>query len=315
MKQSYTVERGALGGIEAFLRVAERQSFRQAADDMGVSPSAVSQAVRALEARVGVALFSRTTRSVGLTEAGARFLAHAQPAFDAMLAASDAAKGLAERPSGLLRLAVPRAVVPLLLEPILASFCAAYPEVTIEIAASEELVDLAKDGFDAGVRMGPFIAEDMVTVRLSPPFRLILVGAPAYLDRMGRPESPDRLADHACIRIRRSSGALGDWRVLIDGRPVDMAVGGPMIANDFPTILGAALAGVGLAQVPAPIALEHIAAGTLEEVLQGHAPQIQGVFLFFSERRQVLPKLRAFIEHVKANPVRAPVQLSDGERS
>lgn len=308
MKQNYTVERGALDGIEAFLRVAERRSFRQAADDLGVSPSAVSQAVRALEARVGVALFSRTTRSVGLTEAGARFIAHAQPAFEAMLAASDAAKGLADRPSGLLRLAVPRAVVPLILEPILASFCAAYPEVTIEIAASEELVDLAKDGFDAGVRMGQFIAEDMVTVRLTPPFRLIVAATPAYLARMGRPENPDHLRDHACIRIRRSSGALGDWRVLVDRRPVEMAVTGPMVANDFPTILGVALAGVGLAQVPEPIALEHIAAGALEEVLNAYAPQIPGVFLFFSERRQVLPKLRAFIEHVRRNPVRAPVR-------
>ena len=303
MKQNYTVERGVLEGVEAFLRVAERRSFRQAADDLGISPSAVSQAIRALEARVGVALFTRTTRSVGLTEAGTRFLAHAQPAFEAMRAASDAAKGLADRPSGLLRLAVPRAVVPLILEPILASFCEAYPEVTIEIAASEELVDLAKDGFDAGIRMGQFIAEDMVAVRLTPPFRLIFVGAPSYLSRKGRPESPGALARHACIRIRRSSGAVGDWRVLEQGRPVDMVVKGPMLANDFPTILGAALAGVGLAQVPEPITLAHVASGALKEILPTHAPQIPGVFLFFSERRQVLPKLRAFIEHVKANPV------------
>lgn len=303
MKQNYTVERGALEGVEAFLRVAERRSFRQAADDLGVSPSAVSQAVRQLEARVGVALFTRTTRSVGLTEAGGRFLAHAQPAFEAMLAASDAAKGMAERPSGLLRLAVPRAVVQLILEPILASFCAAYPEVTIEIAASEELVDLAKDGFDAGVRMGQFIAEDMVTVRLSPPFRLIFVASPGYLKRVGTPETPDDMQRHACIRIRRSSGAVGDWRVIEDGRPLDMAVTGPMIANDFPTILGASLAGIGVAQVPEPIALEHLASGALQEVLQGHGPKIPGVFLFFSERRQVLPKLRAFIDHVRANPV------------
>lgn len=303
MKQNYTVERGALDGIEAFLRVAERQSFRQAADDLGVSPSEVSQVVRALEARLGVALFMRTTRSVGLTEAGVRFLEHAQPAFEAMLAASDAAKGLAERPSGLLRLAMPRSVVPLLLEPILASFCAAYPEITIEIAASEELVDLAKDGFDAGVRMGQFIADDMVTIRLSPPFRLIFVATPSYLDRMGRPDSPDELRDHACIRIRRSSGALGDWRVVVDGRPIELRVSGPMVANDFTTILGAAIAGVGLAQVPEPIALAHIESGALEEVLPEHAPKIPGVFLFFSERRQVLPKLRAFIRHVTENPV------------
>lgn len=303
MKRSYTVERGALEGVEAFLRVAERRSFRQAADDLGVSPSAISQTVRTLEARVGVALFTRTTRSVGLTEAGERYLAHANPAFEAILAAGDAAKGLAVRPSGLLRLAVPRAVVPLVLEPIIASFCAAYPEVTIEIAASEELVDLAKDGFDAGIRMGQFIAEDMVTVRLTPPFRLMIVASPAYLGRMGRPDRPADLRGHHCIRIRRSSGAIGDWQVLAEGRLVEMAVTGPIIANDFPTILGAAVAGVGLAQVPEPIALEHVTRGALEQVLPDHVPRIPGLFLFFSERRQVLPKLRAFIEHVKAHPV------------
>ena len=190
-----------------------------------------------------------------------------------MLAAGDAAKGLAERPSGLLRLAVPRAVVPLILEPILASFCEAYPSVTIELAASEELVDLAKDGFDAGIRMGQFIAEDMVTVRLTPPFRLTFVGSPGYFARKGRPECLEALRDQACIRIRRSSGAVGDWRVLEDGRSVDTAVTGPMIANDFTTILGAALAGVGLAQVPEPIALEHVASGALVEVLTGFAPK------------------------------------------
>lgn len=303
MKQSYTVERGALEGIEVFLRVAARQSFRQAADDLGVSPSAISQSVRALEARVGVALFSRTTRSVGLTEAGAIFLTHAQPAFEALLAAGDAAKGLGARPSGLLRLAAPRAAVPIILEPILASFCAAYPQVTVEISANEALIDLSRDGFDAGIRMGQFIAEDMVTIRLTPPFRLMFVASPAYLSRMGQPEHPDALQRHACLRIRRSSGAIGDWRVLQEGRPVEMAVTGPMIANDVPTILGAALAGVGLAQVPEPIALEHLARGTLKAVLARHAPTIPGMFLFFSERRQVLPKLRAFIAHVKANPV------------
>ena len=158
MKQRYTVQRGALDGVEAFLRVAERRSFRAAAADLGVTPSAVSQAVRALEARVGIALFTRTTRSVGLTEAGERFRERAQPAFQEIIAASSAASTLGAKPSGLLRLAVPRAVVPVLLRPLLASFCAAYPEVSVEIAASEELVDLARDGFDAGIRLGELVA-------------------------------------------------------------------------------------------------------------------------------------------------------------
>src|ERR1700761_9611919 len=201
MKQDYTVARGTLEGVEAFLRVAARRSFRQAADDLGITPSAISQAIRALEARVGIALFTRTTLSVGLTEAGERFLAHARPAFEEIVAAGDAARGLAERPSGLLRLAVPRAVVPLLLEPILASFAEAYPDVVVEIVASAELADLARDGFDAGIRMGEFIAADMVAVRLTPPFRFAIVGSPAYLDRRGRPETLDDLRGHSCVRM------------------------------------------------------------------------------------------------------------------
>jgi len=151
--------------------------------------------------------------------------------------------------------------------------------------------------------MGQFIAEDMVTVRLTPPFRLIVIGSPAYFSRAGRPNKPDALRSHACIRIRRSSGAIGDWRFLDEGRTAEMAVTGPMVANDFPTILGAALAGVGLAQVPEPIAVSHLQTGALEEVLPEHAPNVPGLFLYFSERRQVLPKLRAFIEHVKAHPL------------
>src|ERR1700704_5662271 len=208
MKQNFTVRQGALDGVEAFLSVAQHRSFRRAAADLGVTPSAISQAVRALETRVGAALFIRTTRSVGLTEAGERFISRAKPAFEELVAASEVARDLGQRPTGLLRLTVPRAGVPILLEPLIASFCQAYPEVEVEIAASEELIDLAAKEFDAGVRMGQFIAADMVAVRLTKPFRFIIVGSPAYLARSGRPERPDDLRQHACLRLRRSNGAL-----------------------------------------------------------------------------------------------------------
>src|SRR5471030_2884385 len=157
MKQNFTVRQGALDGVEAFLSVAQHRSFRRAAAELGVTPSAISQAVRAIEARVGAALFTRTTRSVGLTEAGERFLSRAKPAFEELVAASEVARELGQRPTGLLRLAVPRAVVPLTLEPVIASFCRAYPEIEVEIAASEKLVDLAAEGFDAGIRLGESI--------------------------------------------------------------------------------------------------------------------------------------------------------------
>jgi DNA-binding transcriptional LysR family regulator len=299
MKQNFTVRRGALDGVEAFLTVAQHRNFRKAAAQLGVTPSAIGQAVRALEARLGATLFLRTTRSVGLTEAGERFLSRAKPAFEELVAASEVARGLGQRPAGLLRLSVPRAVVSILLEPLIASFCENYPEVEVEIAVSEKLVDLAAQGFDAGIRLGQFIAADMVAVRLSPPFRLVVVGSPTYFAHRGRPECPDDLREHACLRLRRSSGALAPWSLNDRGRGLEIAVAGPLIANDFPTMLGAALKGVGLAQVPEPVAAESVAAGKLMQVLQAFAPMTPGVFLYYPSRRQMMPKLRAFVDHVK----------------
>jgi len=299
MKRNFTVRKGALDGVEAFLAVAQHRSFRRAAAALGVTPSAISQAVRALETRIGAALFIRTTRSVGLTEAGTRFLSRAKPAFEELVAAAGVAHELGQRPAGLLRLSVPRAVVPLVLEPLIASFCEAYPEIELEIAASGELIDLAAEGFDAGIRLGEFIAADMVAVRLSRPFRLIIVGSPAYLARRGRPKHPDDLRGHACLRFRRSNGALAPWSLNDGGRAVEIAVAGPLIANDFPTLAGAAVQGVGLAQMPEPLAAAAVAAKKLVRVLEPFAATAPGVFLYYPGRRQILPKLRAFIDHVK----------------
>src|SRR5271163_3582000 len=211
MKQNFTVRQGALDGVEAFLSVARHRSFRKAAAELGVTPSAISQTVRALETRVGAALFIRTTRSVGMTEAGERFLLRAKPAFEELVAASEDARDLGQRPAGLLRLTVPRAVVPILLEPLIASFCQAYPAVEVEIAASADLVDIAAQGFDAGFRLGQFIAADMVAVRLTPPFPFVVVGSPDYLRHRKRPELIDDLRRHACLRRRRSNGSIVSW--------------------------------------------------------------------------------------------------------
>lgn len=299
MKQNFTVRKGALDGVESFLGVAQHRSFRRAAAELGVTPSAVSQAVRVLEGRVGAALFIRTTRSVGLTEAGERFLARAKPAFEELVAASETARALGQRPAGRLRLSVPRAVVLPLLQPLIASFCRAYPDVEVEIAVNEQLIDLPAEGFDAGVRMGQFLAADMVAVRLAPPFRFIVVGSPEYFARRGRPRRPEALRDHACLRLRRSGGALALWEFRDGDREVEVAVSGPLIANDFPTLQGAALEGMGLVQLPEPIAAGDLAVGRLVEVLDRFAPMTPGVFLYHPGRRQVMPKLGAFIEHVK----------------
>jgi DNA-binding transcriptional LysR family regulator len=302
MKQNFTVRQGALDGVEAFLSVAQHRSFRKAAAELGVTPSAISQAVRALESRVGAALFIRTTRSVGLTEAGERFLSRAKPAFAELVAASEVARGLGQRPAGLLRLSVPRAVVPHLLESLIASFCQAYPEVEVEISANADLVDIAAEGFDAGIRLGQFIEADMIAVRLTPSQPLTVVGSPDYLRRRQRPELIDDLRRHACLRMRRSNGSIAPWSFVNSNEAVEVIVSGPFIANDVPTMLGAAVEGVGLAQVPGPIAANLVTAGKLVHVLERFAPMVPGVFLYYPSRAQMMPKLRAFIEHVRSRP-------------
>jgi DNA-binding transcriptional LysR family regulator len=300
MKQNFTVRQGALDGVEVFLSVAQHRSFRKAAAALGVTPSAISQTVRVLEARIGAALFIRTTRSVGLTEAGERFLSRAKPAFEELVAASEVARGLGQQPSGLLRLSVPRAVIPILLEPLIVSFCRAYPEVEVELAASKEVIDLAAEGFDAAVRLGHLVAPDMVAVPLTPPFRLIVVGSPAYFAERSPPAHTDDLRTHACLRWRRSNGAIALWSFNDNGRAIEIAVSGPLIANDFSTMLGAAIEGLGLAQLPEPLAAVGLQSGQLVRVLEPYAPVMPGVFLCYPGRRQIMPKLRAFIDHVKS---------------
>jgi len=299
MKQNFTVRQGALDGIETMLAVARHKSFRKAATELGVSPSAVSQAVRTLEARVGAALFLRTTRSVGLTEAGERFLLRAKPAFEELVAASQAARDLGQKPAGLLRITAPRAAVPILLEPLIASFCRTYPQVELEIAASEQLVDLAAAGFDAGIRMGELIAPDMVALRLSPPLRFLVVGSPDYLRNKKRPERIADLIGHACLRMRRSNGAIAPWSFLQGNKAVEAMVSGPFIASDFAVLLGAAVRGTGLAQVPEPIAAAAIKSGKLVPLLESFAAMTPGMFLYYPRHPQMPPKLRAFIDHVK----------------
>jgi DNA-binding transcriptional LysR family regulator len=314
MKRNFTVRQGALDGVEAFLNVAQHRSFRRAAGELGVTPSAISQAVRALEARVGAALFIRTTRSVGLTEAGERFLSRAKPAFEELVAASAVARDLGQRPAGLLRLTVPGAVVPILLQPLIASFCQAYPEIEVEIAASAELVDIAAQGFDAGIRMRQFLAADMVAVRLTRPFPIVVVGSPDYLRRRAQPQRIDDLRLHACLRMRRSDGSIAPWSFVNGNRTIEAVVSGPFIANEAPAIVGAAVEGMGLAQLPEPIAAGAIKAGRLVRVLEPFAPMAPGVFLYYPGHRQILPKLRAFIDHVKSRSAADQIRAGIDDR-
>lgn len=301
MKNSYTIPRNLLDGLEAFLRVAERKSFREAAEDLGVSPSAISQTVRLLEDRIGVPLFIRTTRSVGLTEAGALFHAQAAPAFASLVSAWEGARTYGERPAGLLRLNMPRAVVPILIEPIIADFCDKYPDVDVEVAGEDAIIDLAASGHDAGVRTGELLEADMISVRLTPPFRFVIVGTPDYFARHGRPQSIADLKSHNCIRQRISgSSALFPWRVMDGNRSIDVPAKGRVIVSDNAAVLALARRGLGLAQVSEPLVLDDLAAGTLEIVMSPLSPSSPGLFLHYPGHAQVLPKLRAFIDHVKA---------------
>ena len=299
MKSNYTVPRNQLDGVEALLRVAERRSFRAAADDLGVSPSAISQTVKTLEARVGVPLLTRTTRSVGLTEAGQRFVERARPAFENLTAAYETARSFGERPAGLLRLNVPRPVIPQLIEPVLKGFCDAYPSVAVEICAEDGFIDLVESGFDAGIRLGEFLDRDMIGVRLTPPFKFVVAGSPDYFALHGKPERPADLRRHRCIRMRMpTSGALYPWEFEEDGQPVAIAVEGPLIVNDIGLSTAAAIQGLGLAYLAEPLVWDHQAAGRLEAALEAFGPCSPGAYLYYPSRTQMLPKLRAFIDYV-----------------
>jgi DNA-binding transcriptional LysR family regulator len=301
IKLRLIMRRDLLDGVVAFLRVAERRSFTAAAAELGVSAQAISQIIKQLERRAGVALFTRTTRDVALTEAGRLFLADAKPGAEAIASAFRSAEVLGVRPVGHLRLNVPRIALAGLIEPILSGFNAAYPEVTIEIFVEDRLANIVEDGFDAGIRLGEIVDADMVGVRLSASERMTVIGAPDYLARRGRPETPADLRDHACINFRNPSrGDLYRWEFEVDGRDIELAVGGAVIVNDSGLVVASAVMGLGLGYTVASVAAPLVEQGLLEPVLGPYCPETPGFFLYFPSRAQVLPKLRAFIDFARS---------------
>jgi DNA-binding transcriptional LysR family regulator len=190
---------------------------------------------------------------------------------------------------------------------VLASFCAAHPAVQVEIHVDDRFANIVEDGFDAGIRLGEFVEADMVAVRLTPPFRLAVVGSPAYLARQGRPRHPRDLKDHACINFRQGArGGLYHWEFEESGREFAVAVDGPVIVNESGIMMAACAMGLGLAYTLAPVAQPLCQEGLLEAVLEGYCPQTPGFFLYFPTRHQVMPKLRAFIDHATAELARRP---------
>jgi DNA-binding transcriptional LysR family regulator len=286
-------------GMAAFLAVAEARSFRVASERLGVTRSAVSQAVRALENRLGTALLLRTTRSVSLTEAGRELYDRVAPAIGEVEAAMALAADRDGRPSGLLRLAVSSIAESFLSGPLLAGFAAAYPGIQLDVTVTDEEFDIVARGYDAGVRLGEVLARDMIAVPVTGDQRQIVVGAPAYLDAHGAPAHPRDLVRHVCIGWRPSpSVAPYRWEFTEDGRDYDVDVRPRITTNDMSTMIRIALAGGGLTIGMEDSFRPWLARGELVAVLEDQIAAFPGFFLYFPDRRNLAPKLRALIDHV-----------------
>ena len=289
-----------LNELAAFAAVARLRSFRQVALERGVSASALSHALRTLEERLGVRLLNRTTRSVTPTEAGRQLLARLAPAMreidDALLDLS----ALQDVPAGKLRLNVPRPAARLLLAPMLAGFVARYPRVQVDVVTDDGMIDIVRDGFDAGIRFGEQVAADMIAVPVGGPQPFVVVGSPAYLAAHGAPATPRDLLAHACIGRRFPSGRQYAWEFEQDGEGVSIAVGGPLVFDDDELMLRAARDGAGLAYVYEADARADIAAGRLVSVLERCLPPPSRYFLYYPGRRQMPAVLRAFVDMLRA---------------
>lgn len=287
-------------GLSEFLAVATHASFRAAATELGVTSAAVSQAVRSLEERVGLPLFQRTTRNVAMTQAGARLFEQLSPAATKIGDAFDELSSLRERPMGNLRLSVPHIALELVMLRVLPEFRKAFPDVTIEIDVNDASIDLNEGQFDAGIRIGEFIERDMVAVRLTPDFRWLVVGAPAYFAIHGRPKSPQDLTKHECIRYRfPRARTIYRWEFRRKGRDFSLDPPGAIVVNDHLTMITLAERGLGLAYTADLVAASELDSGKLEPILQSHLPTKPGLFLYFPKRIQAQPKLRAFIDVVR----------------
>ncbi|PYE22662.1 LysR family transcriptional regulator [Rhizobium sp. PP-F2F-G20b] len=286
--------------LSVFALVAEEKSFRAAADRMGVTRSAVSQTIRRLEETIGIALVSRTTRSVALTEAGERLYADAAPALRDMRGAIEAAANLRGRARGKLTLAVSSIAESFLSGPLLASFLAENPDVTLHVTVTDEEFDIVAEGFDAGVRLGEVIAQDMIAVAVSGEQRQLAVASPEYLERFGTPNHPSELASRRCIGWRRAANvAPYRWEFEDEGRAFCVAVADTVTTTDMALMIKLACAGAGISFGMEDSFRPAITRGELVPVLQDFCPLFPGFFLYYPSRRNMAPKLRALVEHLK----------------
>lgn len=294
--------RPALTELTAFAAIAAHRSFRKAADELGLSPSTLSHMIRTLEQAMGVRLLHRTTRSVSTTDAGARLFACLQPVLRDLDLALEEVDGFRKRPSGTLRINTSEAAARLLLRSVVPTFLAHHPEMSLDLVAEGRLVDVVADGFDAGIRLGEAVPQDMIAVRFGGEVRFLAVAAPAYLAGRVPPRTPDDLKDHACIRFRLPSGKLFRWEFEKHGQEMTVEVPGPLTLNHVELMTEAAAGGLGIAYVADRSARPYIESGKLVGVLDDWCPRIPGLFLYYPGHRHVPPGLRAFIDVLKQTP-------------
>lgn len=294
------MKRDDLNDLAAFVIVADEMSFTRAASKLGMSPSALSHAMRALEDRLGLQLLARTTRRVSTTEAGDRLLKTLRPAFEDISAELTALSELRDKPAGTVRITTFKHAATSVLLPILPDFLDAYPDIRLEITIDEGLTDIIESRYDAGIRFGEKVAKDMVAVRVSPDVRAAVVGSPTYFTDHPVPNTPQELAEHRCINYRfATSGGLYLWEFEEAGRSFQVRVEGSLIFNDSDLILAAALAGQGLAYLFEDQITASVAEGRLIRVLAKWCPPSPGYYLYHPNRRQTPPALAALVHALK----------------
>ncbi len=294
------MQRGHLDDLVAFVAVGREQSFTKAAAKLGVSQSALSHTIRELEARLGVRLLTRTTRSVAPTQAGERLLLTLGPRFEEIEAELAALSELRDKPAGTIRLTATEHALDTLLWPKLAKFLARYPDIKLEIVVDNGLTDIVTQRFDAGVRAGEQVAKDMIAVRIGPDLRMAVVGAPAYFKKRPEPKTPQDLIGHDCINLRLSThGGLYAWEFAKAGRELKVRVDGQLTFNGTFEMLNAALSGLGLAYVPEDVAEPHLAKGRLKRVLTDWCPPYAGYHLYYPSRRQPSAAFALLVEALR----------------
>jgi DNA-binding transcriptional LysR family regulator len=289
-----------LNNLSVFIAVARERSFTRAAAQLGVSQSALSHTIRGLEEKLGIRLLTRTTRGVSPTEAGERLLANISPYYEGIEAELAALSDLRARPAGTIRISAHDHAADTVLWPKLSQLLPKYPELKIEIIISYGMIDIVAERYDAGVRLGNRVAKDMIAVRIAPDLRMIVVGAPAYFAGRKKPFTPQDLSAHNCANLRLPTyGGLYAWEFAKDGQELQVHVEGQMIFNTTPQILTAALEGFGLAYVPEDLALEHIANGSLIQVLSDWCPSEPGYHLYYPSRRQSSPAFNLVVNALR----------------